>query len=158
MMNIYIALITLVVYSAISTIVYIISGENEDVIAAFGLGIFGLALWVVLTIIRKIMIKFKYHIGKRSIIEEECSGKRYKCKVKDATDVVMWANGYRMIKRYATKSEWINIPDLSKELINSYKKNCDHCKHNKECAHRDTVKCKHDGFGMILEFDKFEKK
>ena len=162
-MNIfYIVLVTLVVYSIISTFTYIISKENDDVIIAFGLGIFGLTLCGILMILRKVSNNFKYHIGKRSIFEEESTGNKYKCKVKDASDVE-WVYGYKIIKRYAVKSEWTNIPDFNKEFIENSKINCDHCKYNNagECMcdyPYDKVRCKHDEFGAVLEFDKFESK
>lgn len=66
-------MITLSIYSLISTIVYIVSGENENVIVAFGLGIFGLILIGVTKAINKIKDLYKYHIGKRSIFEEKKS-------------------------------------------------------------------------------------
>lgn len=159
----YIVLITLIIYSLVSTILFIITKENEDVAIAFGLGIVGLTLVVILNIIRKVRNKFKYHIGKRSIFVEENTGNKYKCKVKDGEDIHYWVEDYKLIKRYAVKSEWIDIPDFSKEFIKNSKKNCDHCKHNKpdECRcdyPHDRVRCKHDEYGMVLEFDKFESK
>lgn len=161
-MNIfYIVLITLIAYSIISTLAYIISKDNEDVAIAFGLGIFGLTLGGILMIVHKIKNKFKYHIGKRSIFEEECTGNKYKCKVKDASDVE-WVAGYKIVKRYAEKSEWIDIPDFSKEFIEKSKINCNHCKYNNPggcmCDYPyDKVRCKHDEFGAVLEFDKFKR-
>lgn len=155
----HIVLISLVVYSLISTIVFIISGENENVIIVFGLGISGLILWAIMRIIHKIEKLFKYHIGKRSIFEEESSGNKYKCKIKDTNDV-QWISGYKLIRRYASKSEWIDIPDFSKAFVENSKRNCDHCKHDKECECEypyARIKCKHDEFGTVLEFDKFEK-
>lgn len=157
----YIVLITLIAYSVISTLAYIVSKDNEDVAIAFGLGIFGLTLCGALTVIQKINNKFKYHIGKRSIFEEESTGNKYKCRVKDAENIRCWTEGYKMLKRYATKSEWIGIPDFSEEFILYSKKNCDNCKHDKECAcdyPYDKVRCKHDEWGTVLEFDKFENK
>ena len=156
-----IVLLTLIIYSLIGTILYIITKDNEVVAIAFGLGIVGLALWGILNVVRKIKNKFKYHIGKRSIFKEESTGNKYKCKVKDAEDIRCWTEGYKMIKRYAVKSEWINIPDFSEKFILNSKKNCDNCKYDKECINdypRITVKCKHDGYGTVLEFDKFESK
>lgn len=159
----YIVLITLIIYSLVSTVLFIITKENEDVAIAFGLGIVGLTLVGILQIIRKIANKFKYHIGKRSIFVEESTGNKYKCKVKDAEDIHHWVEGYKLIKRYAVKSEWIDIPDFSAEFISNSKKNCDNCKHDKpeECMcdyPYDRVRCKHDEYGRVLEFDKFEKK
>lgn len=121
-MNIfYIILTTLVVYSLVSTIVFIITKENEDIIMGFGLGIIGLILIGVTKIIRKIRNSFKYHIGKRSIFIEKSTGNKYKCKTKDTNDI-NWVSDYELIKRYATKSEWRNILDFSKEFIGNSKK------------------------------------
>lgn len=159
-MNIfYIVLITLVAYSLISTIVYLIT-DSEDVIIAFGLGIVGLTLSVIMKVVYKIKNLFKYHIGKRSIFEEECSGNKYKCKTSDTNDI-QWVSGYKLVKRYASKSECINIPDFSKSFVENSKRNCDRCKYDKECECEypyKKVKCKHDGYGTVLEFDKFEKR
>lgn len=161
MSTFYIVLMTIVAYSFIATIAYIISKDNEDVAIMFGLGIFGLTLWGILKILYKIKNKFKYHIGKRSIFEEKSTGNKYKCRVKDADDIHCWTEDYQLIKRYATKHEWINIPDFSAEFINNSKKNCNNCKYDKECVcdyPHIAVKCKHDGYGTVLEFDKFESK
>jgi hypothetical protein len=159
-MNIfYIILFTLLIESLISTIIYIVSGENEDVLCVFGLGIFGLTLLAFCRLFQKINKLFKYHIGKRAIFEEEATGNRFKCKVKDASDVD-WLLGYRLIKRYATKVDWKDVPDLSKELLELSRNNCSNCKYDKECKcdfPYTTIKCKHDDYGMILDFDKFEK-
>lgn len=157
----YIVLLTLIAYSLVGTILYIITKDNEDVAIAFGLGVVGLTLWGVLQVIQKIRDQFRCHIGKRSIFEQTSTGNKYKCRVKDAEDIHCWTEGYKMIKRYAKKSEWIDIPDFSEEFINNSKKNCDNCKYDKECVcdyPRITVKCKHDGYGTVLEFDKFENK
>lgn len=140
--------------------VYIITGENENVLLAFGLGIIGLLLLVVMRIIQRIVKLFKYHIGKRSIFEEESSGSKFKCKTSNTNDI-QWISGYKLVKRYATKTEWANIPDFSKAFIEKSKRNCNHCKYDKECDcdyPYKKVKCKHDGYGTVLDFDKFEKK
>lgn len=157
----YIVLITLVVYSLISTIIYVITRENEDVIIAFGLGITGLILLGIMKVICKAIGLFKYRIGKRSIFEDEGSGNKYKCKLKDTKDIQYWTSGYKLIKRYATKSEWVGVPDFSKEFIENIKRNCDYCKYNNKCQFDSpytNVKCKHDNFGKVIEFNKFEKR
>ena len=156
----YTVFITLMVYSLISTIIFIITRENEDILMAFGLGIIGLLLFVVMRIIEKVAKLFKYHIGKRSIFEEVSSGNKYKCKT-SVTNDIGWLSGYKLIKRYTSKSEWIDIPDFSKKFVENSKRNCDRCKHDKECVCEypyTKIKCKHNGFGSVLEFDKFEKK
>lgn len=139
--------------------VYIITGENENILLAFGLGINGLLLLAVMRIIQRIVKLFKYHIGKRSIFEEEISGRRFKCKTSNTNDI-HWASEYKLIKRYATKTEWTNIPDFSKAFIEKSKRNCERCKYNKVCddEYLESIKCKHDEYGKVLEFDKFEKK
>lgn len=151
---------TLVVYSLISTITYLITDENEEVITGFGLGIVGLLLAGTIKMACKIVDIFKYHIGKRSIFIEENTGNKYKCKPKDADDIYCWVWGYKLTKKYAKKSEWVGIPDFSKEFIEISKRNCDNCKYDKECLWDypyERIKCKHDEFGRVLEFDKFEK-
>ena len=155
----YIILLTLIVYSLVATIVFIITKENEDVAIVFGLGVVGLVLVGVSKVIHKIINKFKYHIGKRSIFIEESTGKKYKCKVKDSQDIG-WVSGYKIVRRYAEKSEWRDIPDFSKEFISNSKINCDNCKYDNECDQFPyyKVKCKHDEYGRVLEFDKFECK
>ena len=40
----HIILSTLIIYSAIATVIYMLSGENENIILIFGLGIVGLLL------------------------------------------------------------------------------------------------------------------
>lgn len=151
-------MITLIVYSSISTIVYLIT-DNEEIIIAFGLGIVGLILSGIMKIIYKIKNLFKYHIGKRSIFEEESSGAKFKCKTSNTNDI-QWISGYKLVKRYATRTEWTNIPDFCKAFIEKSKRNCDRCKYNKECDDEchESIKCKHDEYGKVLEFDKFEKK
>lgn len=158
-----IVVLTLVIYSAIATLICVVAKDDETVAIVFGLGIVGLALWGVRNIIYIIRKQFKYHIGKRSIFEEESTGNKYKCKVKDSEDIRCWVEGYTLIKRYAVKSEWAYIPDFSKEFIDKSKRNCDHCKYNTpdECMTdypHDKVRCKHDKYGRVLEFDKFESK
>ena len=156
-----IIIITLLIYSLITTIAYIISGENENVLIAFGLGIVGLFLLGICELIRKIRKLFKYRIGKRSIFEEDTIGGDWiKCKTKHTDDILWMPDNYKLIKRYASKSEWKGLPDFSKEFIEKSKRNCDHCKYDKECLcdfPYDKVKCKHNGYGTVIEFDKFEK-
>ena len=155
-----IILVTLIIYSIVATLAYVISNEKEEVAMAFGLGVVGLALIGIASIIHKVKNKFKYHIGKRSIFIEEATGTKYKCRVKDAEDIRCWDKCYKMIKRYAKKSEWLYIQDFSKEFIENSKRNCDHCKYNNDCIYdypRNTVKCKND-YGTVIEFNKFEKR
>ena len=69
-----------------------------------------------------------------------------------------------MIKRYATKDEWKDLKPFTKEQIEVVQRNCDRCKHDGSCAFDmwrvslDKIRCKHDNFGTVTEFDKFERK
>ena len=87
MSTLYITLLTLIVYSTIATVIYILSGENEDILLLFGLGIIGLLLIGLYHIISKIQRLFKYHIRKRSIFEDLESKQRYKCRISQTDDI-----------------------------------------------------------------------
>ena len=160
MSTLWIILLTLVLYSFIATVGFIVSGENEDVAIAFGLGIFGLTLLGLCGVLRKIIGKLR-NINKRSIFENRDTGEKFKCKLKYTHDIE-WLKGYKLVRRYADKSEWECIPDFSEEFIINSKRNCDNCKHDKECTcdyyPYTTIKCKHDEYGRVLEFDEFEEK
>ena len=71
---------------------------------------------------------------------------------------------YDMVKRYATKDKWQDLAPFTKEQIELAQRNCDRCKHDGSCtfdmwrASLDKIKCKHDNFGTVTEFDKFERK
>ena len=68
--------------------------------------------------------------------------------------------GYKLLVRYAPKEKWEGLPEFSKEFIENSKRNCDHCKHDKSCICEFPyayIRCEHDVYGMVIEFDKFEK-
>ena len=65
---------------------------------------------------------------------------------------------YDIVKRYATKDEWKDLTPFTKEQIEFAQRNCDRCKYNDDCKSLDTIKCEHDDFGTVTEFDKFEIK
>ena len=56
-----IILLTLISYSLISVVIYLISGENEEIAAMFGLGIIGVVLLAISKLTYKIKNMFKYH-------------------------------------------------------------------------------------------------
>ena len=124
----------------------------------FGLGVCGWILFGV-QFIRKLIKKCT--IGKRSIFEELTTGNRYKCKIKDAEDI-MWLRNYKLIKYRAARSMWKVIPDFESEIILKSKKNCNNCKSAQDCIsdypYEVIMKCKHDKFGTVQDFDKFEKR
>lgn len=118
----FIIILTLVVYSVISTVAFLISGENEMILKVFGLGIFGLLLSGIVFVLDNIKNIFKYHVRKRSVFEEKSTGEKYKCRTKD-TDNIVRLGGYQLKIRYAGHPEWENIPDFDKEIIKNAKEN-----------------------------------
>ena len=152
-----IIILTLLIYSVLAVAIYFISGENDDVLVYFGMGIAGWALLILFQIIASIQRLIKYY-DKRSIFKEESTGNKYVCHLKDTDDIYCWTKGYKLVKRYAPKSEWKDLPYFDKEFIDRSKRNCDNCKHDRVCAHGGAyVKCKHDEYGTVTEFDKFEE-
>lgn len=159
----HIVLNTLVIYSWAATMLYFFTKENEDVLIFFGLGIVGLLTLAAINIISKIKSFFKYRYHKYSIFEEISTGNKYKCKSKHSKDID-WLPEYKILKRYVTKKVYEdlykNVPNLPKEVIRRSKINCDNCKYNttEYCLRTNGIKCKHDEYDEILEFDKFEPK
>lgn len=155
----YIIAITLVVYSMIATILYLIF-DKESILQTFGLGVFGIVFWAVAGIIIKI-ITYVRCINRRSIFKDKKTKKLYKCKIRDTNDV-LWDDRYEIVKRYAKISDWESLPDFSKDFIEKVKRNCDHCKYFDECIfdhpYNVNIRCKHSDHGEVLEFDKFERK
>ena len=151
-------IIGLTVYSFISTITICITNEDEDVIMYFALGICGLILNCTCWCISKVIHWHKYH-DKRSIIINKETMERKWCKLKDADDIIGWHEGYNFIKRYSDKSEWNKLESFSDEFIEWSKQNCDNCKYDKECGKGNyNIKCKHDIYDSVLEYDAFEFK
>lgn len=151
-------LATIFIYSVISTIVIEICRENDNVIAAFGFGVFGLLCIGACKIINKVNKYFKYHCNRRSIFENKADGKMYVCYVKDCNNV-SWNPKYRLVKRYAKKAECVDLPELSSKELEACRRNCDNCKYDRKCSQGSyAIKCKHDEFGAVTEFDRFEKK
>ena len=153
----YTVLGTLIAYSLIAVIVYYISKENDDVLAFFGMGIIGWILLFIFDFIIKPIGNFIRHYNKRSIFQKENTDEKYICNLKDTDDINYWVGGYKLIRRYAPKSEWQGLPYFDKEFIANSKINCSHCKYDDECE-RYEPKCTHDYFWKVLEFDEFERK
>ena len=87
------------------------------------------------------------------------NGNKVICHTKDANDI-NWKENYKFVKRYAIKSEWNELPMISEDILEKCKINCSHCKFDSECycSYPYTkIKCKHDEFGTVIEFDKFKK-
>ena len=116
-----VVVLTLVIYSVVGTITYLISKENETVAIAFGLGIAGLTVVGLAKLIHVIRNRFKYHIGKRSIFEDAKTKQRYRCETKDANAVSL-VGDYVLIERYAKKSKWKPLPGIDKAYIHKARK------------------------------------
>lgn len=157
-----IVIVVLLIHSLIGTILVISTKEDESVAIYYAIGVIGWIVSLFCLIVKRIIHWNKYH-DKRSIFKNEETGKQYWCKTKDSNDVE-WVEGYKIVKRYALKSEWSVLEPFSKEFIEKSKCNCDNCKYDDDCtfdmyrASLDRIKCKHDVFGVVTEFDKFEKK
>lgn len=152
-----IILITLIVYSFIGTIAYVVTGENDDVLFAFGLGIFGLAILFIIRLLNKIN-KYLRHSKLCSVYKDVETGKLYKCKVKHSKNMD-WMRKYEIVKRYGKRDEYENVPWISNDVIKESEINCDNCIYNNVCdTYGSEIKCKHTEFGEVIVFDKFERK
>ena len=155
---VYTVILTIVILSTVRTIIILVSKENDTVIEICGFGIVGCMIWFVLKTGEKIYKYFKYHFNKRSIFEDK-NGNQFICKTRDCNDVC-WNEHYKLVKRYAPKTEWNGLPEIQKKIIEKCKRNCDNCKYDKECLCEfpyNKIKCKHDEFGTVTEFNKFTK-
>lgn len=152
-------ILTLLIYSLIGTVIFIVTNENEDFATYYAIGIVGCIVSGFCYLVRVIK-RWCFNCNKRSIFKDE-NDNRYYCKVKYANDF-NWH--YKMVKRYATKDEWQDLTPFTEEQIKFAQRNCDRCKHDDSCtfdmwrASLDRVKCKHDIYGTVTEFDKFERK
>lgn len=143
-------LLTLVVYSAIATTVFLLTKQNETVIGYFGLGIVGCTLSVLCGWFKKLKKLIECR-NKRSIFCCEKDGINRYCNLKDTNDIYHWIEGYKLVKRYAPKDEWKSLQPFDKEFIKRSKRNCNHCIHdNKECKGDSREKC------LCKDFEAFE--
>lgn len=143
-----IAVVTLLIYSAISTVVYLLTDQNENILCHFGLGIVGNILVFVCYLINKIHRFIKYY-NVRSIILVEDTGELKYCKLSDTEDIYFYHKGYKLKKRYAPKEEWKNLTTFDSSFILQCKRNCSHCIH-------DGNECDSDR-GLCTDFDNYEK-
>lgn len=100
---------TLVIYSVISTVAYLLSGQNENVLCYFGLGIVGLLIEGICRLIDKVRRFFRYH-GKRSILENLDTGIKYQYPPSRTDQIWAQEENIRIVKRYAIKEEWKQYP------------------------------------------------
>lgn len=108
--------LTLLIYSGIATVLFLLFDEKEDILFWFGAGIVGVSLVAILSIIRKSIKFFKYEFGKRTIFVESETGNEYKCKTKEREKYIFDIDGYKMVTKFAKKKEWKDIPDFPLEV------------------------------------------
>lgn len=129
-----IVFLTLFICSFVKTIVLLITDENETLKNIFSYGIFGCFIAFICKIIRVVKNKIKYHLNKRSIFEDKITHIKYCCKTKYTNDVIDSAsNKYTLIKRYANKYDWKNLPSFTNEEISNFCIRCYNCKYNDIC-------------------------
>jgi hypothetical protein len=111
-----IIVLTLISYSVIACAVFFATRENETVAIQFGLGIIGWIIQLVFWVIRKTK-RTRRDILTRSIFK--CpDGTLRRCRIKNA-NYVEYADGYQIMKRYAPKTEWETLDDISQEVIDA---------------------------------------
>ena len=116
-----IVLITIFIYSLITTLIIIISNFNDTVIEICAYGIVGMILLGIKTIIFKIINFYKYHYKKVSIFKDR-EEKLYFCKTKDTNYYCQNENSQlHLIKRYVL---------LNREELFKYISEKDYINHN----------------------------
>lgn len=143
-----IVITTLLIYSAISTAIYLLTKQNDEILCHFGLGIVGNILVFICYVIDKIHRFIKYY-NIRSIICIESTGELRYCKLKDTDDIYFYHKGYELKKRYAKKDEWKKLKPFEQEFIKYCKRNCGRCIH-------DDIECDSNR-GICTDYDNYEK-
>lgn len=152
-------LLGILIYSVLSTVIIILTNENDTVMSFLALGIFGSVLLLLFIPLKKLIRWNNYHKGKRSIFIHKETGEKWCCKTKYTDNIYSWQPEYKLIKRYAKKNDWKSINEFPKDVLTKFCINCDNCKYDTECSRRrENVKCQHDLYGVVTTFDKFEWK
>lgn len=153
--------------------------DEEDLFAFWTYGVFAIILLSISFLMTNIK-KLYYYLFKVSIITRPIENKnlndiKYEeriCRTKDANDFT-W-HGWNIYKRYVTLNDIkagriskvngeeilsaYDIPWVTDKMLREAKINCGRCQLNDECYRKDTPFCKHDEYGCVTEFDKFENK
>ena len=136
MISIKVVLIIWFVYSLISTVL-VLSLDRDTLTTFLATGPVGLVLFCILKLWYKIQTYFRYHYKKMSIWDDG-NGNLYRAKPEMYQDIryCKLSKGYKIVKRYATKSEWKDLPTFSDEFLKICLINCDRCIYIKECDKR----------------------
>lgn len=110
------ALLGILVYTLIATILIIILDEKEEVVVFLATGIFGIIISLVGKLIRRIS-KYIKRIRYRSIIVDKDTGESYYCGVEHYDNFFLYSTKFKRVKRYAKKDEWKDLPKVSQEML-----------------------------------------
>lgn len=161
MVSIKLVLIIWFLYSLVATILYI-TLDNDTVTGLLAVGPVGWVLSVIVFLIDSVGRFFKYHFKKMSIWDDG-NGNLYYVTPKMYWDIrhCELAKGYKLVKRYASKSEWKNLQTFPDEFLEACLINCRHCVHREECdvnyEHGKPILCKVEKYsGAIVEYDHYE--
>ena len=160
MVSIKLVLIIWLLCSLVSTILYI-AFDNDTVTGLLAVGPAGWVLSVIVFLIDSVGRFFKYHFKKMSIWDDG-NGNLYYVTPKMNWDIrhCELAKGYKLVKRYAPKSEWKDLKTFPDDFLEACLLNCKHCVHREECDANDergqSILCKTDEFGTIVVYDHYE--
>lgn len=110
------ALLGILVYTLIATILIIILDEKEEVVFFLATCIFGVIIFLVGKLIRRIS-KYVKRIRYRSIIVDKDTGESYYCGVEYYDNFFLYSTKFKRVKRYAKKDEWKYLPKVSQEML-----------------------------------------
>lgn len=151
--------IGILVYNIIGTIIFFATKENDNVSARFTLGFLNV-LWLIAYLFVFLYKKIKNRFLVRSVIEDKKTQTRYNCDHKYYDDFVCYSqSSFKGVSRTAYRKIWQEYPAVTKEMIAEVTRHCDYCKYNgKECTDDGNPLCKHNCWGEVEEYDKFERK
>lgn len=160
MVSIKLVLIIWLLCSLVSTILYI-AFDNDTVTGLLAVGPVGWILSIICFLVNKIHRFFKYHFKKMSIWDDG-EGNLYCVTPKMNQDIVHCelAKGYKLVKQYASKSEWKDLETFPDEFLEACLINCRHCVHRDGCDARYerglSILCKTNEIGCIIEYDCYQ--
>lgn len=161
MVSIKLVLIIWLLCSLVSTILYI-AFDNDTLTGLLAVGPVGWILSVIVILVDKVRRFFKYHYKKMSIWDDG-NGNLYYVTPKMYWDIIHCelAKGYKLVKRYAPKSEWKDLQTFPDDFLEACLLNCKHCVHREECdanyEHGKPILCKVEKYsGAIVEYDHYE--
>lgn len=152
-----IVIIAILAYNIIGTAVFFATKENDDVAARFIFGLLNI-IWILLYIFVFLFKRIKERFFIRSIIENKETNVKYHCEHKYYDDFIFYTDKFKGVSRAAYRKVWKPLNPVTKEMIEEATRHCKYCKHNnKDCTDNGTPLCKHNCWGEVEEYDKFER-